>query len=43
VDTSIWDCGVIPLGRLLDRDLEHTIEFELSMGEKLIDEIHRER
>jgi hypothetical protein len=41
VDTSIWDCGVIPSERLLDRDFEHTIEFGLSRGEKLIDELHR--
>jgi hypothetical protein len=39
--TSVWDCRVIPSKRLLDKDLEHIIEFRLSRGEKLIDEIHR--
>jgi hypothetical protein len=39
VDTSIWDCGVIPSERLLDRDFKHTIEFGWSRGEKLIDEL----
>ena len=41
VDRSIWDYGVIPSERLLDRDFEHTIEFGLSRDEKLIDELHR--
>jgi hypothetical protein len=40
VDTSVWDCGAIPSERLLDKDFEHTIEFGLSGGEKLIDEFH---
>jgi len=42
VDTSLWDCGAIPSERLLDMDFEHTIEFRLSRGEKLIDEVHQE-
>jgi hypothetical protein len=41
VDTSIWDCGAIPSVRLLNMDFEHTIEFGLSRGEKLLDELHR--
>ena len=41
VDTLVWDCGVIPSERLLERDFEHTIEFGLSRGEKLIYELHR--
>jgi hypothetical protein len=40
LNTSIWDCGVIPSERLLDRDFEHTIDFGLSKGKKLIDELH---
>jgi hypothetical protein len=30
------------VGRFLDMEFEHTIEFGLSRGEKLIDDIHRE-
>jgi hypothetical protein len=41
MDTSVWDCGAIPSKRLLDRDFEHTIDFGLSRGEELIDELHR--
>jgi len=41
VDISVWDCVAIPSERLLDREFEHTIEFGLSRGEKLIDELHR--
>ena len=41
VDTLVWDCGVIPSERLLEREFEHTIEFGLSRGEKLIYELHR--
>jgi hypothetical protein len=40
VDTSIWDCGVIPSERLLDRDVEHTLEFGLSKDKEWIDELH---
>jgi hypothetical protein len=42
MDTLVWDCGVIPLEILLDRDFEHTFEFGLSKGEELIDELHQE-
>jgi hypothetical protein len=41
VDTSVWDCGVIPLERLLDKDFEHTIEFGFSRGKELIYDLHR--
>jgi hypothetical protein len=42
VDTSVWDCGVIPSERLIGRDFDHTIEFGFSRGKNFIDEIHRE-
>jgi len=41
VDTSVWDCGAIPSEIFLDRDFEHTLEFGLSTGEELIDELHQ--
>jgi len=40
LETSIWDCGVIPSEILIDRDFESTIEFVFSRGEELIYDIY---